>query len=169
MGQKFRNRRNTDGYVAPAGIVARQDAFDTSVQTDFPVMGGTSPVLGDPNIPAQGGIPIEFEQQHTMADARNASYPSIQQRYEDIDYEVGGVNGQVDGVPYSTGVVSSDSVENFALTGEQAIIRRGGNPGQATGPVATSDHGALLAAAFAQSQNEYYPNEASQADVLSAI
>lgn len=162
MSARFRTRRADSTYVPPRGIVARQESFTTAPQDDNPYQGGTSD-LTNPAFP--GG----FELVHVMAQARNASYPSLQSSVKDyIDYEVGGQQGQVDGVPYSTGVVSSDAVENFALTGEQAVIRRGYNP-SSTGPVGTSDHNAVLAMAYAQQVNQYYPGELAQADVIAAL
>lgn len=83
-----------------------------------------------------------------------------------INQEIGGQSGQK-GFTYSTGPVSSDAVENFALDGRQQIIRR--QPDTNYGPVSTSDHGALLAMAYAQQVNQFYPNEQSQYDLIKAI
>lgn len=165
MSQRFRNKVSQEGYVPPRGIVARQESFDTSPQDRAPLMGGTS----DQMAAASPSMPGAFEIQHVMAQASDATYPSLQPSIKDqINYEIGGQRGQVDGVPYSLGVVSSDQVENFALTGEQANIRRQFNQ-QSIGPVGTSDHNAILAAAFAQSINQYYPGEEAQADVIRAL
>lgn len=119
--------------------------------------------------PAAHQFPGPRETRHVMAQQRPASYPSRQEsNHDNIDYEVGGQHGQVDANPYSLGVVSSDSVENFSLDGRQAIIRRGRNPSD-VGPVGTSDHNTLLGLALAQSVNQYYPNERSQSDVIRAV
>ena len=82
--------------------------------------------------------------------------------------EDGGASGIVDALPYSTGVVSSDLVENFWLDGRQALIRRKRNPSD-TGPVGTSDPNAILSIVFAQQANQYFPNESSQGDLVKAV
>jgi hypothetical protein len=84
-----------------------------------------------------------------------------------IDREVGGVSGQSGFMFSDKGPVSSDAVENFNLDGRQQIIRR--RLENSYGPVATSDHNALLAMAYAQLTNQYYPSEESQYDLIKAI
>lgn len=87
---------------------------------------------------------------------------------DNIDWEVGGVSGLVNVLPYSLGVVSSDLVENFALTGQQAIVRRQPNPAS-QGAVQTADFNALQSIAYAQASASYFPGEASQGDLVKAI
>lgn len=95
-------------------------------------------------------------------------YPALSIK-DDIDYQVDGQMGLVNRFPYSTGEVSSDAQENFALTGEQVYLRRESEGRQLYGPVGTSDSSALLALAYAQQQNMYYPNEMSQADLVVSV
>jgi len=85
-----------------------------------------------------------------------------------IDWEIGGNPGVVGDNAYSLGVVDSTTVEDFGMRGEQAIIRRQRNPSD-TGDVGTSDSNALLSLLYAQSVNGYYPNEASQADLVRTV
>jgi hypothetical protein len=108
----------------------------------------------------------EFENAVESELAPNAS-PVIR---DDIDWQVGGQAGVVNRFPYSThGPVSSDGVENFSLTGEQIYLRRETEQRQLYGPVGTSDSSALLALAYAQMQNQYYPNESSQIDLVMSV
>lgn len=88
---------------------------------------------------------------------------------DNIDWTIGGQMGVVNRFPYSTGDVESGYVENFDLTGEQIYLRRETEARQLYGPVGTSDSNALLALAYAQMQNQYYPNEASQADLIRSV
>jgi hypothetical protein len=88
---------------------------------------------------------------------------------DDIDQQIDGQMGLVNRFPYSMGEVSSDAQENFALTGEQIFLRRDSEQRQMYGPVGTSDSSALLALAYAQQQNMYYPNEVSQADLVASV
>jgi hypothetical protein len=165
MGARFRSRQAAPDYQPPGNLVQAHNAVDTRPQDNEELLGGTSDKL----YVTSDGYSLQSEVQHVMANAHAADYPSRQySNHDDIDYEVDGRRGQVDGVPYSTGVVSSDLVENFALTGEQANIRRPYS-NQADGPVGTSDHNGLLAMAYMQSQNQYYPGEAAQADVVRAV
>lgn len=86
-----------------------------------------------------------------------------------IDYEIGGQSGAIDNTAYAiNGPVTSDGMENFWLSGETAIIRRGRNPAD-HGPVGTSDSNALLSVIYDQLANQYYPNEASQADLVRSV
>lgn len=166
MGQRFRNRRDA-GIQAIAGmsdVVANHEAIDTQIQYDFDDHFGTSD-YGYPN-----AFPVQREIVHTMADSHpSGSINSNCNIHDDIDWEIGGQQGEVDGVPYSLGVVSSDAVENFALDGRQAVIRRMQNPGGNVGPVGTSDHNMLLALAYEQSANMFYPSEASQYDMVRSV
>lgn len=118
--------------------------------------------------------PVQREKFHPTADSIPAdrmhmSGPDDSVGIEGIDREVDGkAMGRVDAITYSTGVTSSDLVENFELDGRQQIIRRGPNPAS-KGPVGTSDASAFLALAYAQSVNQFYPNEESQADLIRSV
>lgn len=86
-----------------------------------------------------------------------------------LDYNEGGQFGLVNNLPYSVGVVSSDAVENYDLTGEQVLLRRETEARQMHGPVGTADSSTLLAIAYAQQVNQFYPDEASQADLVVSV
>lgn len=164
MSKRFRQRRE-QGINAIAGTtdeVANHEAVDTQVQYDYDYQDGTTSYAG--------GFPVQREKIHREASGRpSGSINSNANVHDDIDWEVGGVQGRVDSVPYSVGVVSSDLVENFALTGQQAVIRRQQNPGGNVGPVGTSDPNMILALAYEQAANQYYPNEASQYDLVKSV
>lgn len=113
------------------------------------------------------GYPVQTEIYHPMADDFKPMPTPIGDIHDNIDWEVGGQRGAINPV-FSLGVVSSDLVENFWLDGRQQIVRRGANPSR-FGPVGTADHNALLGLAWAQQVNQYYPNEASQYDVIQAV
>lgn len=98
-----------------------------------------------------------------------SQYPDHTRSYDRIDWEVGGQFGLVNNFPYSMGVVSSDLVENFELTGEQVVLRRETEARMAQGPVGTADANAMLALAYVQTVNQYYPNEFSQADLVVSV
>lgn len=171
MGKRFRNRRDAtiNAIVGADDVVVNHERLDTDVQ--YQVEGFSSGALGKWYQPA---FPGQRETVHTEAEGRPSGRLSGVGSVRDDSVsgpgrEVGGQPGLVDGVPYSLGVVSSDLVENFALTGQQAIIRRQANPGGNTGPVGTSDHNMLLALAYEQQVNQFYPNEASQADLVRAV
>lgn len=164
MGKKFRQRREAgiEAIVGQSDVVANHEAIDTQVQYDYDDHFGTTTY--------DGVFPGQREQIHREADRRpSGSISSDANIHDNIDWEIGGVQGEVDALPYSLGVVSSNLVENFDLNGRQAVVRRQENPGGNTGPVGTSDHNMLLALAYDQSANQYYPNEASQYDVVRSV
>lgn len=87
---------------------------------------------------------------------------------DNVDWEIEGQSGIVNDALYSTGDVGRDIVDVHAMGGEQAVIRRMRNPSEA-GAVATSDYNALLAISVAQATAGYFPNEASQVDLVKVV
>lgn len=166
MSQAFRNRRY-NGSATPNDIGTRNALVDTSTQDNAPLQSGTNDRQMATTVQA---YPVQTELQHVNAEGHlpERALVGVGSIKDMIDYEVGGSRGIVDYQTYSTGVVSSDLMENFALTGEQAIIRRGRNP-SAVGPVATADHNTLLSLAYAQATSQFYPNERSQADLIRSV
>lgn len=122
---------------------------------------GVLTAYADPQFPGQ------TELFHAGANAQPLSFGPVGDIQDRIDWEIGGVSGEVDNFPWSLGVVSSDLVENFELDGRQAIIRRMDDNNY--GPVGTSDHNMLLAMSYAQQINQFYPNEQSQYDLIRAV
>lgn len=154
--------RNTDQ------IVETQANYNTEDQVLAYYQGGNATMM----IEDSSTLPVQHEYFHTEAegitpDQRQFAGPG-NSTYNMIDREVDGQRGRIDILPYSTGVTASDSVENFALTGEQAIIRRGRNPSD-TGPVGTADSNGILALQYAQQVNQYFPNERSQSDLVRSV
>jgi hypothetical protein len=141
--------------------------FDPAL-SDSPEPSGIAKPIGTDDLlvahTAQFPGPREFYHPMPMDNAHfpTAGFGSIR---DNIDWEVGGVSGLVNVLPYSLGVVSSDLVENFALTGQQAIIRRQPNPASA-GAVQTADFNALQSIAYAQAAASYFPGEASHGKCL---
>ena len=86
----------------------------------------------------------------------------------EIDEEIGGATGQLNKSMYTLGVVSSNNVENFELTGRQIRIRRqpDGNYGPVSGGM---DHSANYLPQYAQGTNISVPDEWLYADLGSAI
>lgn len=171
MGKRFRNRRDAtvNAIVGKDDVVGNYESYNPNVQYETePAPVGTTQAQYDPQFPGQREI------QHREAEGFTpAVYAGVGSIRDDsvsgTNREANGQRGRVDITPYSVGVVSSNLVENFDLTGEQAVIRRMPNPGGVTGPVGTSDHNALLAMAYEQSVNQFYPNEASQYDLVKSV
>lgn len=165
MSQRWRTQKRASAITPadPDDVVANHNNVDTSPQDNSPIMGGvTMAYLFNQD------FPVQKELIHVEADSTTPQPVPIGSIKDQIDYEVGGQRGLVNNVPYSEGVVSSDLVENFTLDGRQAVIRRMADK-NSTGPVGTSDHNMLLALAYAQAANQYFPNEASQSDVVRAV
>lgn len=149
------------------------DAYSTSpmgVIEDAPV--GTMGRDGTFSTYNENTYPGQYERWHAeWQDAKEydpSYYPQLYIK-DLVDYNDGGQFGLVDNLPYSTGVVSSDLVENFALTGEQATIRRDTDLRQMDGPVGTADYNGATALMYMQLVNQYYPNEASQGDLVGSV
>lgn len=170
MGKRFREQRNKRLEKSVATSVVVDDlAVNQAVV-------GT--VYREPLVPYQDGYdrltdiadnwPTQLENFKPGANGVEYNNTPVGSIKDLVDYEIGGQSGLAAfAFPRSTGVVSSDAVEDFTLTGQQAVIRR--QPDTNYGPVSTSDHNALLALAFAQSANQFYPNEESQFDVIRSI
>jgi len=105
---------------------------------------------------------------HTEADSYRPQPVPVGVVRDQVDWEIGGERGLVDNVPYTLGVVESNTVENFDLRGAQAVIRSMPNP-SATGDVRTSDSNQLLAAQFAQMANNVFPTDASRLDIVRSV
>lgn len=173
MSYRTRKRIQQEQYLASQNtdqsrmddIVGTQMAYSTAVQDDPDNDNflGTSALLYTDQYPGP-------REHYHPGDLGSAPMPVPIGYIKDlVDYEVEGVRGLVDNAPYSTGVVSSDLVENYWLDGSQAYIRRARSPQDRGGPVGTSDSNALLAIAYAQAVNQFYPNEASQADLVKSV
>jgi hypothetical protein len=171
MGKKFRQRRDAtiNSIVGTDDVVANHESLDVAVQYENePAHLGTTQYQYDSQFPGQRELQHREAQGYTpptIAGVGTIRDDSV----SGANREANGQRGRVDIVPYSVGVVSSNLVENFDLTGQQAVIRRQANPGGVTGPVGTSDHNALLAMAYEQSVNQFYPNEASQYDLVKSV
>lgn len=118
-------------------------------------------------LPGGERFPGPVEYFHTGADATPYTYTPVGVIRDNIDWEIGGESGDANGYLWSTGVVDPNTVENFDLTGQQQIIRRMADTNY--GPVATADHNALLAMAYAQQMNQFYPSEESQYDLIRGV
>jgi hypothetical protein len=177
MSKRFRERKRkanqdtdvlqSDRFIRDDGFVVNSDNVGVSYFNDLePYDDGTFAAYLLPDgylFPT----PVEYFQTGNNAVAyTTAGQGDIG---DNINREIGGVSGDANGYLWSTGVVSSDAMENFWLDGKQAIIRRMDNPGGVSGPVATSDHNALLAMAYAQMANQYYPSEESQYDLIRSV
>jgi hypothetical protein len=175
MSKRFRERRNARANPDETVATVARDDRDvvnpvnvgvTYVNQLTPYDDGTFAAYLLPD----GAIfptPVEYFQ--TGNNARPYTTAGPGDIGNNIDREIGGVSGNANGYLWSTGVVSSDAMENFELDGRQAIIRRMDNPGGVTGPVGTSDHNALLAMAYAQMANQFYPSEESQYDLIRSV
>lgn len=148
-------------------IVGTYLAYDPTPQVTAYFLGGNSPQIEN-----DATYPGQREVFHPEADRTTPSTLIMDgqgnETFNLIDREIGGQRGWIDNLPYSTGVVSSSLVENFDLDGRQAVIRRQGSK-QAHGPVGTSDSNGRLALLYSQAVNEYFPSEASQADLVRAV
>jgi hypothetical protein len=168
MSKKFRDKRAASSmqYVYDTDdIIYNNEMIDTSFD-DANGGEGSDSYFGTTVMDYQYPSPMEIV--HTEAEGYTPVGSPIGSIKDPIDYEVGGQRGRVDNLPYSTGVVSSDLVENFELDGRQAVIRRMRNP-SSVGPVGTSDHNMILALAYRQMTNQFYPNEGSQADLVRSV
>lgn len=86
---------------------------------------------------------------------------------DNVQWDIGGIIGQTKNVG-STGVTDPQTVDAHSFTGQMAVIRR--MPDTNYGPVKTSDHNSLLSLLYAmQEGSHYFPNEASQIDVIKAV
>lgn len=175
MGKRFRERQKakanatvTDTLAArPDDLIVNHENSGTIYGPDLtPYDDGTYPVY---MLPGGQTFPTPVEHFQTGNRAVAYTHNPIGDISDRIDWEIGGVSGDANGYLWSTGVVDSNTVEDFTLDGRQAIIRRMPNPGGVSGPVATSDHNALLAMSFAQMANQYYPSEQSQLDLIRSI
>lgn len=171
MGKRFRQRRNgtINDVTGKDDVVANHETYSTDIQYQFEGYSSSNHGLDwDSSFPG----PREIRVTQTT-DSYFPAYAGVGSIRDDSvsgpNREVGGRAGEVGDLPYSLGVVDSNTVENFELTGQQAIIRRMPNPGGNTGPVGTSDHNMMLALAYEQQVNQYYPNEASQADLIRSV
>lgn len=156
------------------GTDVEYDGYDTyGSDLNYTTQTGSVGSMGDgttwygPDMPGEReDFHAEFQNAHESELTPNAA-PVIR---DNVDWQIGGQSGLVDRFPYSLhGPVSSDAVEDFALTGEQIYLRRESEQRQMYGPVGTSDSSAMLALAYAQMQNQYYPNETSQADLVVSV
>lgn len=148
-------------------IVGTYLAYDPTPQTTAYYLGGNQPLdMLSARFPGQREIFHPEADRYTPATGVMDGQGN--DTYNLIDREIGGQRGWINDLPYSTGVVSSDLVEDFNLDGRQAVIRRQGTK-QGVGPVGTSDSNGRLALLYAQAVNEYFPNEASQADLVRAV
>jgi len=179
MSRSYRARRRAPtskmygGEVGESVAVEDPDQFDTTsnqvtnttVQYVYDgLAAGTMALDYSPEYPI---TPETYRPMAASHPVGTLLMPDDRDVHDDIDWTVEGQMGENDST-YSLGVVSSDAVENFSLDGRQAIIRRGRNP-SAQGPVGTSDHNTLLGLAYAQSVNQYFPNEESQADLIQGV
>jgi hypothetical protein len=161
MSARTRNRRRT-------ALVITDDP-DVNVQNlDLGYQYAMEPLEGGSMVEYGVAFPVQREEYRPMADVDYLHPTPVGDIHDEIDWEIGGVRGEINPV-YSLGVVDSNTVENFWLDGRQQIVRRQGNPSQASGPVGTSDHNTLLGLAYAQQVNQYYPNERSQYDMIQAV
>lgn len=169
MSKRFRDKKKNAQSAVASVLVADPIVVNTD---------NVGSVYAEPLVPYYGGefpatdignnFPGQYEVVNTGTQVQRFATAPIGVVKDMVDYEVGGQSGLVNDWPYGTGVVSSDAVENFNLTGEQAIIRRQPDPNR-VGPVGTSDHNQLLQLAYAQSVNQFYPNEQSQFDLIRSI
>lgn len=69
---------------------------------------------------------LQLPLEHHVDQANRHSVPPNEAyvKTSDIDRTVGGLPGMTNRLPYTVGVVSTDAVENFQLTGRQIRIRR---------------------------------------------
>lgn len=169
---RVQNRNSTPSEL-PVESAARDDVvlgwklYDPTAQERAYYLGGNTP-----EVEANPLYPGPREYFHPEAAEFTPSKLKMDGQGNDtfnmIDREMDGLRGAVDDQPYSLGVVSSDLTENFWLGGQQAVIRRGRNPSE-HGPVGTSDYSGRQALQYAMSVNQFFPNEASQADLVRAI
>lgn len=171
MSAKFRQRRRliadsphagnapTAQIDNPASVATAMRS--TQIQDATQYFGGTADDYHFPNEYAGGR-----EYYHTEFATEHKPLAAPLGREPGIDYEIGGERGRVDALPYSLGVVSSDAVENFELTGEMAYLRRETEARMGVGAVQTADYMASLAVTYAAAASQYYPNEVSQADLV---
>lgn len=153
----------TDG----SDIVPDQLNWNTSADVTQSEANGTTTTMVD----IAYGLPIELYRamQGATLPANEQYIPIVNDVKDHIDYTVGGNRGAVMRSPNApNGPVHTDGVENFALTGEQAIIRRPHGT-QGDGPVATSDANAFLAMAYGQQVNQFYPSEKSQVSLIHSV
>lgn len=177
MSARWRNQRNNGKLVTqdseqfptpilePDDVVLSQILYNPLPQYGI-YYGGTQE--REPQYPGQWEVINREADRYTPA----VGYIDSQgnDTYNLIDREIGGQRGWVDDLPYSMGVVSSDLVENYALTGEQAVIRRTRNPSDhGSTPVGTSDYSSHLALLYEMNASEFYPNEMSQADLVRSV
>jgi hypothetical protein len=167
MGKRFRDRRKPEA-VSTVAVIDSEYVNHSNVGTLY-----QEPLVPyyDGEIAAYDvdqGFPVQYEEFQSGASGVAYNTSPVGSIKDDIDYEIGGASGMAGfAFPRSEGVTASDSVENFWLDGRQAVIRRKLDTNY--GPVSTSDHNALVALAYAQSVNQYYPNEQSQFDVIRSI
>ena len=116
--------------------------------------------------------------EHFHPDSRNVPVPhaGVVTIKDALDYEIRETYGgpYIQGgqalthAMFSTGVVEPTNVDAHYLDGSQAIIRRMADTN--FGPVATSDHNSLLSLLHSmQESSAYYPNEASQLNVIQSV
>jgi hypothetical protein len=150
----------TDSYAneAPPIIVAGSSGLDYPAEFDyaFPgyVVNGWQNTTADERPPDAELAPGEA---YSFGSTFNLT----------TDPTVGSLPGMVNRLPYASGPVDSNLVENFAMTGEYISIRRKAEA--SSGPVGASDYSSYLAAALTQAALAPAPVDRINAELLMSV
>lgn len=172
VGSEVWKMRNGEQWMMPAVADDPSDeyiayeVYNSDVQEATAYMGGELDTQYDPTYPgAREDFHAEWED---ASEYDRSQYPQAS-IHDNIDYQIGGQFSLVGNFPYSMGAAATAEVENFDLTGQQVILRRETDMRMMDGPVGTSDANSILALAYMQLTNQYYPNEFSQADMVVSV